>query len=41
MTLLFTGLGPALLYTVELQWLEHPWDHENMFEAGVVPAFEC
>ena len=23
-------------YTVELQWLEHLWDHENMFEAGVV-----
>ena len=23
--------GPALLYvaTVELQWLEHLWDHEN------------
>ena len=20
--------------TVELQWLEHPWNHENMFEAG-------
>ena len=21
---------------VELQWLEHPWNHENMFETGVV-----
>ena len=27
--------------TVELQWLEHPWDYENMFEAGVVRANEC
>ena len=24
--------------TVELQWLEHLWDHENMFEARVVRA---
>ena len=24
------------VYTVELQWLEHLWDHENLFEAGVV-----
>ena len=22
--------------TVELQWLEHLWNHENMFETGVV-----
>ena len=21
-------------HTVELQWLEHLWDHENMFETG-------
>ena len=27
--------------TVELQWLEHLWDHENMFEKGVVRANEC
>ena len=27
-------------YTVELQWLEHLWDHENQFEAGVVRATE-
>ena len=25
----------------ELQWLEHLWDCENMFETGVVPANEC
>ena len=24
--------------TVELQWLEHLWNHKNMFETGVVPA---
>ena len=22
--------------TAELQWLEHLWNHENMFETGVV-----
>ena len=27
--------------TVELQWLEHIWNHENMFETGVVRANEC
>ena len=26
---------------VELQWLEHLWYHENMFETGVVRAYEC
>ena len=29
------------LITVELQWLEHLWDHENMFESGVVRANEA
>ena len=29
------------LYTVELQWLEHTWNHENIFETGVVRANEC
>ena len=28
-------------YTVELQWLEHLSDHENMFETGVVQANAC
>ena len=28
-------------FTVELQWLEHFSDHENMFETGVVRANEC
>ena len=27
--------------TVELQWLEHLWDYENMFETGVLRANEC
>ena len=27
--------------TVELQWLEHLWDYENMFETAVVRANEC
>ena len=28
----------CIIDIVELQWLEHLWDHENMFEAGVVRA---
>ena len=28
------------VYTVEHQWLEHLWDHENKFETGVVRANE-
>ena len=24
--------------TVEIQWLEHLWNHENMFDTGVVRA---
>ena len=30
-----------LVNTVKLQWLEHLWDYENMFETGVVRANEC
>ena len=30
-----------IAFTVELQWLEHVWNHENMFEARVVRANEC
>ena len=26
---------------VELQWLEHLWNHKNMFETGIVRANEC
>ena len=29
------------IHTVELQWLEHLRNHENMFETGVVRANEC
>ena len=28
-------------YAVELQWLQHLWNHENMFETGVVRDNEC
>ena len=28
-------------YTVELQWPEHLWNHEKMFEIVVVRANEC
>ena len=28
-------------YTVELLWLKHLWNHENMCETGGVHASEC
>ena len=28
-------------YTVELQWLEHFWNHENTFETRVVQGNVC
>ena len=37
----YFGLYGSLRYTVELQWLEHLWNRENMFESGVVRANEC
>ena len=30
-----------VITTVELQWLEHLWNNEKMFETGVVRANEC
>ena len=45
MNLCVSFIMPLSIYfiinTVELQWLEHLWDHENMFETGVVRANEC
>ena len=38
---LMEDVDDSLLDTVELQWLEHLWNHENMFETGVVRAYEC
>ena len=35
-----TYLLHHLTYTVELQWLEHLWDHTSKFETGVVRASE-
>ena len=32
---------PLVRYTVELQWLEHLRDYENMFETGVIRANKC
>ena len=34
-------LMKQLVNAVELQWLEHLCNHENMFETGVVRANEC
>ena len=33
-------LSLVKLNTVKLQWLEHLWNHKNMFETGVVRANE-
>ena len=33
-------LNSIIRDTAELQWLEHLWDHENMFKTGVVRANE-
>ena len=30
----------VLHYTIELHWLEHPRDYENLFETGLVRAIE-
>ena len=35
------GFSSTQVYTVELQWLEHLWSHENMFETGIVRANMC
>ena len=43
-TWIYRELGPTSVRqtrTVELEWLEHLWDHENMFETRVVRANEC
>ena len=34
-------MGKIIRNTVELQWLEHLWNHENIFETKVVRAIEC
>ena len=44
--LLYSGIHSIQLlspgdFTVEFQWLEHLWNHEKMFETGVVRANEC
>ena len=31
----------SMLRTIELQWLEHLQDHENLFETREVGANEC
>ena len=36
----FSGDIFTLTITVELQWLEHLWDHENSLKTGVVRASE-
>ena len=30
-----TVISILTIFTVELQWLKHLWNHENMFETGV------
>ena len=36
-----TGMTAGVDTTVELQWLKHLGNHENMFQTGVVRAHEC
>ena len=37
-----TQIGSSyILIIVELQWLEHLWNHENMFETGAIRVNEC
>ena len=36
----FFLLTRFMINTVELQWLEHLWDYENVVETGVVRAIE-
>ena len=38
---LWSNCTDFLVSTVELQWHEHLWDHENMFEIEVVQANKC
>ena len=38
---LYSLVPQSVSYTVELQWLEHLWDYENMFETRVVRSNEC
>ena len=33
--------GRQKSFTIELQWVEHLWNHENMNETGVVQVNEC
>ena len=35
------GQIPLINSTIELQWLKHLWNYENMFEAGVDRATKC
>ena len=37
----FDDSSHSIPITVKLQWLKHLWDHENMFETGVVRANGC
>ena len=37
----FQPVTTRIRNTVELQWLEHLWNHENMFETGTVRANVC
>ena len=34
-------INEYIFTTAELQWLEHLWSHENVFETRVVQAYDC
>ena len=37
----FFSVYLAIVNSAELEWLEHLWNHGNMFETGVVRVNEC
>ena len=39
--MVFEYNAEIFIITVALQWIEHLWNHENMFETEVVRVNEC
>ena len=37
--IVYVNLEEDLPYTVDLQWLQQAWEHENWFQSKVVPAY--
>ena len=37
--IVYVNLEEDLPYTVDLQWLQQAWEHENLFQSKAVPAY--